>query len=197
MYECFAASLNLPIGGLGAEEQMDIATAAKSGPIFDFAMLRLLRDKYSIDPARNRAAESEGGHHRHGGRKKKGGKGGSRKRTGSIDEEASGSVAASDADDDDDGTGSSGAASAVASSEGGGGSASSSPLPRASSHGVSNILERAVDRNHFRRLLRDVWRCPEDALFLSDRVFDYMDEDGSGSIDVRRRVCILVPPCPC
>ena len=34
-------------------------------------------------------------------------------------------------------------------------------------------------------MLRDLWRCPEDALFLADRVFDAMDEDGSGSIDVR------------
>ena len=36
-----------------------------------------------------------------------------------------------------------------------------------------------------RKVLRDLWRCPEDALFLADRVFDHMDEDGSGSIDVR------------
>ena len=51
--------------------------------------------------------------------------------------------------------------------------------------GRSSIMARAVDRVAFRRLLRDVWLCPEGALFLADRVFDVMDEDGGGSIDVR------------
>jgi len=42
-------------------------------------------------------------------------------------------------------------------------------------------------------LLRDLWGCPEDALFLSDRIFEYMDSDGSGSMDVSSSgVAVLV-----
>jgi len=204
MYECFAASLNLPIGGLEADEQMDIATAAKTGPIFDFAMLRLLRDRYSIDPsAQDERGRGRGGRgHGTGGRDhgkakdRAGGSSGGGRRGGDTDGKhdgrahmGSGGEGSSDGEDG-------GPEALEGSEEGGlggpdaGGSSGASDADGGTPKRVTtSILERAVDQYHFRRLLRDVWRCPEDALFLSDRVFDYMDEDGSGSIDVSALHC--------
>jgi Ca2+-binding EF-hand superfamily protein len=139
MYECFATALNLPIGE--GESRQEPTALAKSGPVFDFVMLRLIRDNYSIDIAKNRGVAATDTHKKEKHKKR-------------------------------------GDAPKVAIQAEGDAEASAKGKP-------TSILDRAVDRHHFRRLLRDVWKCPDDALYLSDRVFDYMDGDGSGSIDVR------------
>lgn len=136
-------------------------------------MLRTLRDKYSMDPARKDAEEAAAAAAAEK-RFKKGEKGRKITRHGA-------------------------AAAADAGAGGGDGTARQAALSIADLENEVNdkgdgaeaeegkratILERAVDPYQFRRLLRDLWGCPEDALFLSDRIFEYMDSDGSGSMDV-------------
>lgn len=169
LYECFASALNMPLGTFDAP--LSANEHPKSGPVFDFVMLHTIRNDYSIDLTRNRSGGTPLG--RSGRRGSVGGRRGSNAakataaRTAGADHDA-GAFFAIDADD-------------AAAAGGVGGERTGSKADKRK----QSILDRAVDRHHFRRLLRDVWKCPEDALFLADRVFDYMDEDGSGSIDVR------------
>jgi Ca2+-binding EF-hand superfamily protein len=47
-----------------------------------------------------------------------------------------------------------------------------------------SILQRSMDRGQFRNALRELWKCPNAAMFLVERIFDVMDADGSGKIDL-------------
>ena len=205
LYECFAVALDLPIGGLADDDDagmMDVAAVAKTGPVFDFAMLRLICDGYSLAPAitggssasasapaahtaaahtATRSAEGDAGADA----------GNEAAPGGSLEPDADGllcllmpplcdgltaaTLPPSDGDDGDDGDGLGGDGS-------GGGACGRSAASLFSRPG---LLEHAVDRHNFRRLLRYVWHCPPTALFLADSIFSYMDTDHSESMDLR------------
>ena len=197
LFECFAVALRLPVDGLVPLQAAALAvestagrvgeaveavppaaataSAASAGATFDFGLLRTIRDRYSIDVTKGRgssedaiaaatAAAAAAGSR--GARTGKGADIPSISSTYGTSGGGSGADLGRGGDSGDD----------IISVEGGGGGGGG---------GGYTILGRAVDRANFRKVLRDLWRCPANALFLADRLFDTMDADGSGSIDVR------------